>query len=307
MIFGKYFIQFVLLLTPLHLFTQIPSWVRINQLGYLEQDIKVAVLVSKQHLAITSFELRDALTRQAVYRGTTGRAFAPYAAFAEGYRLDFSAFTTPGAYYVQVNDIQSPVFRIANDVYDGTADFILRYMRQQRSGFNPFLNDSCHTADGFVIYHPDPARDSTRIDVAGGWHDASDYLQYLPTSANATFQLLFAYRQNPGAFGDQFDAAGRPGANGIPDVLDEAKWGLDWMQKMNPGPGEYYNQIADDRDHRGMRLPTLDTISYGAPDGSLARPVYFITGAPQGAFKYKNRTEGAASFMGYRLSGVPTI
>lgn len=71
--------------------------------------------------------------------------------------------------------------------------------------------------------------------------------------------MLFAYGQHPGSFGDRFDAAGQPGANGVPDVLDEAKWGLDWMLKMNPGPGEYYNQIADDRDHQRMRLPTLDS------------------------------------------------
>jgi peptidoglycan/xylan/chitin deacetylase (PgdA/CDA1 family) len=274
------------------------AWLRINQLGYLEQDTKVAVLVSKAPLTFDAFELRDALTHEPVFRSDKIRKYGAWAAFSEGYRLDFSAFGTPGAYYVQVQDVRSPVFRIGHDVYEGAADFILRYMRQQRSGFNPYLNDSCHTADGFIIYHPDRAKDSTRIDVSGGWHDASDYLQYLPTSANATFQLLFAYRKNPGAFGDAFGANGRPGANGIPDVLDEAKWGLDWLLKMNPSPGEYYNQIADDRDHKGFRLPTLDSVRYGAPDGSLARPVYYLTGEPQGAFKHKNRTKGAASSAG---------
>jgi endoglucanase len=54
------------------------------------------------------------------------------------------------------------------------------------------------------------------------------------------------------------------------------------MLKMNPGPGEYYNQIADDRDHRVCACPPSIPFSYGAPDGSLARPVYFITGTPQG-------------------------
>ncbi|MBK8920848.1 MAG: glycoside hydrolase family 9 protein [Saprospirales bacterium] len=274
------------------------AWIRINQLGYLEKDLKVAVLVSKTPLQPTSFELCDALTGQTVFWSTRFRQYGPYAAFSSGYRLDFSAFSLPGAYYVQAGDIRSPVFRIANDVYDGTADFILKYMRQQRCGYNPFLRDSCHTRDGFIIYHPDPVRDSMPIDAFGGWHDASDYLQYLPTTANAVFQLLFAYRQHPESFGDRFDAAGLPGANGIPDVLDEAKWGLDWMRRLNPAPGEYYNQVADDRDHRGMRLPTRDTFSYGAPDGSLARPVYFIDGKPQGAFRYKNRTQGAASSAG---------
>src|SRR5690606_11278503 len=65
---------------------------------------------------------------------------------------------------------------------------------------------------------------------------------------------------------------------------------------MNPGKGEYYNQIADDRDHQGMRLPTLDSVVY-APNKGFACPVYFITGKPQGE-KYKNKTVGAASSAG---------
>ncbi len=103
---------------------------------------------------------------------------------------------------------------------------------RQRLRYNPFLKDSCHTHDGFVIYHP--TLDSTFIDVRGGWHDASDYLQYVTTSATATYQMLFAYQQNPNSFGDLYDANGNEGANGIPDILDEAKWGLDWLVRMNP-------------------------------------------------------------------------
>lgn len=67
--------------------------------------------------------------------------------------------------------------------------------------------------------------------------------------------MMFAYQENPESFGDAYDAAGHPGANGIPDIVDEIKWGLDWLNRMNPAPGELYNQIADDRDHAGMRLP----------------------------------------------------
>jgi peptidoglycan/xylan/chitin deacetylase (PgdA/CDA1 family) len=272
------------------------SWIRINQLGYLEKDIKVAVLVTKGNERYGSFAVHDALTGKVVFSGTKIRSFGPYAAFSKGYRLDFSAFTRPGKYFLKAGGTQSPVFRIGNDVYDGTADFILQYMRQQRSKYNPFLKDSCHTHDGFIVYHPDRTKDSTRLDVSGGWHDASDYLQYLPTSANACYQMMFAYRMNPGIFGDEYDAWGNKGSNGIPDIIDEAKWGLDWLVKMNPGKEEYYNQLADDRDHRGLRLPTLDSVKYATNQG-LARPVYFITGKPQGE-KYKNRTTGVASSAG---------
>jgi hypothetical protein len=134
--------------------------------------------------------------------------------------------------------------------------------------------------------------DSTHINVTGGWHDASDYLQYATTSANATFHLLFSYRENPDSFADKHQANGLPGANGIPDVLDEARWGLEWLLKMHPRNDWMFNQIADDRDHLGFRLPTQDTVSYGK---GKERPVYFCTGDVQGLMKYKNRATGTAS------------
>ena len=93
--------------------------------------------------------------------------------------------------------------------------------------------------------------DGTFIDVTGGWHDAADYLQYVATSANATYNLLMAWRDNPDAFGDQCQANGLAGSNGIPDILDEARWGLSWLLKMHPRPDWMFNQIADgtlDRD-----------------------------------------------------------
>ncbi|MCU0326407.1 MAG: glycoside hydrolase family 9 protein [Spirosomaceae bacterium] len=279
------------------IFAQQKSWVRINQLGYLEKSIKVAVFVSKENTAISQFSIHDALTDKVVFQSKNVKSFGKYGAFSTSYRLNFSDFKSKGGFYIKVGNATSPNFRIANDIYDGTADYLLRYMRQQRSGYNPFLKDSCHREDGFIVYHPDPKKDSTYIDVSGGWHDASDYLQYLPTTANATFQLLFAYKQNPKSFGDKHDAWGNEGKNGIPDILDEAKWGMDWLLKMNPAKNEMYNQLADDRDHMGMRLPTKDTQKYATNKG-LARPAYFITGKPQGAFKYQNRTQGVASSAG---------
>lgn len=270
------------------------AWIRINQLGYLPASTKVAVLLEREPgRSATEFELRDALTGRKVWRSRALQAAGPYAGFGSTFRLDFSDFRTPGAYVVVCGEARSPEFRIAADVYEGTADFLLRYMRQQRSGFNPYLRDSCHTRDGYIIYHP--TLDSVWIDVSGGWHDASDYLQYVATSANAVTQMLFAYEQHPGAFLDAHGADGLPGRNGIPDILDEAIWGLRWLRKMNPSPGVMFNQIADDRDHRGFRLPTEDTVSYGR---GKERPVYFCTGEPQGLFAFKNRSTGLASTAG---------
>jgi endoglucanase len=268
------------------------SWIRINQLGYPTQGIKVAVWCSKQNNSLTTFELVDVVTQKTVYQHSAGKAFGAYGPFTETYRLDFSAFKRTGKYFLRTGKTQSPVFAINDDVYKGAADFCLRYMRQQRSGFNPFLKDSCHTHDGYTLYGPMP--DSTHIDVSGGWHDASDYLQYSTTSANATYHLLAAYRDFPKVFGDEKQANGLDGKNGTADVLDEAKWGLDWLLKMHPRTDWMFNQLGDDRDHMGMRIPKEDSF-YGR---GFERPVYFVSGKPQQRGKFMNASTGGASTAG---------
>jgi endoglucanase len=124
------------------------AWIRINLLGYQPSGVKVAVWCSKQELVISNWELVDASSKKIVYSSKPGKAFGTYGPFKQTYRLNFSAFKKPGRYYLQVAGLRSPEFEIGENVYKGAADFCLRYMRQQRSGFNPFLKDSCHTHDG---------------------------------------------------------------------------------------------------------------------------------------------------------------
>jgi peptidoglycan/xylan/chitin deacetylase (PgdA/CDA1 family) len=255
--------------------------------------VKVAVWCSKDSTAIKTFQLVDAATKKFVFTASAGKNFGAYGPFKQTYRLNFSSFKKPGRYYLQAGGVKSPEFEIGIDVYKGTADFCLRYMRQQRSGFNPFLKDSCHTHDGYVLYGEKAGiKDSTHIDVAGGWHDASDYLQYSSTSANATYHLLAAYRDFPSVFTDEKQANGIDGKNGMADVLDEAKWGLDWLLKMHPRDDWMFNQLGDDRDHMGMRIPKQDTNYYGK---GLERPVYFVSGEPQQRGKFMNNTTGTSS------------
>ena len=271
------------------------TWIRINQLGYTPAGVKVAVWCSKEQPAVGSWQLIDVNTNKAVASGKAGKPFGTYGPFKQTCRLNFTSFNKPGRYYLLAGGVRSPEFEIGENVYKGAADFCLRYMRQQRTGFNPYLKDSCHTHDGYVLYGRKAGiPDSTRIDVVGGWHDASDYLQYSSTSANATWHLLAAYRDFPGVFGDEKQANGLNGKNGISDVLDEAKWGLDWLLKMHPGPDRMFNQIADDRDHISMRMPAQDT-QYGR---GYERPVYFINGEPQQRGKFMNNTTGTSSTAG---------
>ena len=271
------------------------EWIRINQLGYLPESPKVAVFMSEGKAAVEEYVLVEVFTGEIVKWFDNPKKANTWGRMQSVYRLDFSDFKTEGTYVLRVGETMSPRFVIGNRVYDGTADFILRYMRQQRCGFNPFERDSCHIHDGYIVYHP--TRNGKRIDVRGGWHDASDQLQYVTTSANATYQMMFAYLKNPEVYGDVYDAYGLPGANGIPDIVDEIKWGLDWLNRMNPSKGEMYNQIADDRDHKGFKLPSQDHIDYGWGKGT-GRPVYYCSGKPQVRGEFSNATTGVASTAG---------
>lgn len=273
--------------------------IRINQLGYLPDDVKTAVYIGESGGAPAEFAVVDAFTGDTVYVAEAGAAEKGYGRMKDVCRLDFSAFGRCGAYLVTAGGASSPVFPIDPCVYDGATDFILGYLRQQRCGFNPFLRDSCHTKDAYIVWSGDPARDSTHIDVTGGWHDAGDCLQYTTTSARSIYDMMLAYKSHPEVFGDYVGANGLPGPDGIPDVVNEIKWGVDWLLKMNPHDGEMYNQIADDRDHIGMRLPQDDPADYGWGPGN-GRPVYAVTGRPQcrGRSGRMNDTKGVASTAG---------
>jgi endoglucanase len=254
---------------------------------------KVAVFCALQKSEIGTFVVTDE-------RGTTvlerpAEAGKPFGPCLTTYRLDFSSVKRMGNYHIRAGDAVSPLVRVRADAYAGAADTLLYYMREQRSGYNPLFKTVVHTHDGIVV--DDSTRAGKFVAVTGGWADASDYLQYVMTSANATFVMLMAYRDNPRSFADAFDDRGLPGKNGVPDVLDEARHGLQWLVRMFPSDSEMYNQLGDDRDHTYWDLPPTDSADYGWVKGK-ERPVYPCTGRPQGLFKYKNRSNGFASTAG---------
>jgi endoglucanase len=271
--------------------------IRVNQVGYLPDAPKIAVMCTTASMpsnAAQRFVVRDDrghIARRAQVAQATG-AFGPC---TQTWRLDFSALRTSGRYTIEIGDVRSPTIRIGSDVYAGAADTLLFYMRQQRSGYNPYFRDSVHRRDGNVI--DDSGRVVKFQPVSGGWADASDYLQYVATSATATYHMLLSSRDHPRAVGDQFGADGQPGANRTPDVIDEARHGIEWLLRMFPSDTELYNQLGDDRDHSYLDLPTTDSSDYGWGKGK-ERPVYPCTGRPQGIFQYKNRSTGLASTAG---------
>lgn len=271
------------------------SWIRINQVGYLPNDVKVAVIVSTGN-AKGDFKVFDNATGKLVLKGKGRKADASKWALPSAWRLDFSQVKTPGEYYIVCDGVKSPLIHIDAHCYDGLADRLLEYMRQQRCGDNPLSDKPCHQHDGYIIYHP--TKSGAYIDVRGGWHDANDRLQYVTTTATSIYHMAFAYKytKDKSIFKDEYNARGRAGSNGIPDIIDEIVWGLDWLDRMNPAPKEYYYQLGDDRDHTGSEAK----VDYGYGPGQ-GRPVYFVTGEPQVADKRigkVNRTTGVSSAAG---------
>jgi len=267
--------------------------IRINQLGYLPDGPKTAVFCSLTNRELTTFRVSDTAGRKVLER--SAQLAKPFGPCATIYRLDFSSIRTPGNYRIEAGDAVSPIVRIRANAYAGAADTLLYYMREQRSGYNPLFKTVVHPRDGIVV--DDSIRAGRFVPVTGGWADASDYLQYVMTSANATFVMQMAYRDHPRSFADAFDSRGLPGSNGVPDILDEARHGLNWLARMFPSDSEMYNQLGDDRDHTYWDLPPTDSADYGWGKGK-ERPVYPCTGKPQGLFKYKNRSDGFASTAG---------
>jgi hypothetical protein len=162
--------------------------------------------------------------------------------------FDFSSVTGPGSYYVLdvEKDVRSYPFVIAEDVYQEVLRHAVRTFFYQRAGFakqHPYADEgwtdeASHLGplqDKNCRLYSARSDESTERDLHGGWYDAGDYNKYTNWSAHYVISLLRTYRENPAAFGDDF---GIPeSGNGIPDIVDEAKWGADWHVRMQNDDG----------------------------------------------------------------------
>lgn len=288
-------------------------YVRASQCGYRAGDTKLGILLARDSLP-DQFVVRDLRTsRDILRRSIDPMPGATWGAFRHHAELDFSSLRREGRYAIVVGGEMSLPFTVGEGVWRELPDQMLEFMRQQRCGYNPWLHAKCHPLDGRTAYGP--LADATPIDVTGGWHDAGDLLKYHMTSGNATAQMLLAWLLASEANGrspanndatawlrDTVDGLGDRGSNGLPDLLDEARWGLEWMLKMHPAPDQLYHQVADDRDHVGFRLPPQDTADYGWGAGG-ARVVYAADGQPQGLGAYKSEATGVANIAGALRGG----
>ncbi len=268
--------------------------IRVNLQGYPTNMPKKALILSKEALDDPIMVLKDEKGETVIEYKCTSHG-EPWAPFTHYYIADFSDFQKKGKYYFELKEgrIRSRSFTIG--AYPKWQEDVVGFIRTQRCGFNPYTKEFCHQKDGLSFFGK--RLDSTRIDATGGWHDAGDQLKYLITSSNTTARLLMAYQMKPDSFHDKVNARGLQGANELPDVLDEARWGLEWILKLHPSPDELYHQVADDRDHRGFKLPHEENADYGWGPNSF-RPVYYATGEPQGLSEHKSQATGIANLAG---------
>ena len=167
--------------------------------------------------------------------------------------FDFSDVTNPGIYKVVDIDrgVRSPEFQIDDQVYRNVLNAATRMYFYQRAGFkktaetagSDWADGASHMGPGqdpesrpWQAAHGPSSGDPSQVkDLHGGWFDAGDYNKYTNWTAGNVVLLLRAYRENPTAFGDDTGIA--ESGNGVPDILDEVKWALDWLARMQNSDG----------------------------------------------------------------------
>ena len=237
--------------------------VKVNQVGYLPVSPKLAYIgnylggAGPMECSPLIFEIRDQATDQTMYSGVPNfQAYDPLSG-EKVYECDFGNFQTPGKYYLYVPEIgRSYNFGIDTTIYDHVFYTTARGLFYQRCGMElavpfadpRFVHGACHTSD--VIVHSscagNPSYDNEPIGsglhMTGGWHDAGDFGRYIPSAATVLYDIFSAYERYPQKFFD--DELNIPeSGNGVPDILDEAKWEVDWFKEMQAPDGGVYFKV----------------------------------------------------------------
>jgi hypothetical protein len=261
---------------------------RIDQVGYPENASKRALAMTRRPVASRGFQIADSRGRVVLRGQASGPAHwnRRYLVYA----LDFSRARAPGLYMIRFAGARSRV-RIAGaaPLYRPLADAALAFLQSQRDGPDVLpgrmrrrpahLNDASAMVYGVPRYRgialAGPLTPTgVRVDVAGGWFDAGDYLKFVETASFVDVALLYTARDHPGSVSN-------PGA-----LLAEARHGTDWLLKMwdqarrvlyfqvGIGDGTKNERILGD--HDVWRLPQADEHL----DSKPGSPTYFIVHRP---------------------------
>ncbi|MFD5565064.1 glycoside hydrolase family 9 protein [Kitasatospora griseola] len=233
--------------------------VRVNQLGYLPDGPKRATVVNSATTQL-AWQLRDASGAQVAAGATTVHG-ADQASGQSTHLVDFGAYGGTGTgFTLVVGGAASHPFDISASLYDGLRADSLNFFYQQRSG----IAIDAALAGGSAYARPAghlgvaPNKGDTgvpcqtgvcdyQLDVRGGWYDAGDQGKYVVNGGIATWELVNSFeraRRSGGdaALGDSTLRVPERG-NGVPDVLDEARWELEFLLRM---------QVPDSKPMAGM-------------------------------------------------------
>ncbi|MEM1358119.1 MAG: glycoside hydrolase family 9 protein [Bacteroidota bacterium] len=264
------------------LLAQSPSkFIHVDQFGYFPEAEKVAVLSDPQQgmnagdsfSPGTQLEIKDATTNVTVWMGAPvqwNNGATHSNSGDRGWWLDFSDLTTPGDYYLLDPDSgeRSAEFAVGSDVYDQLmvdAGRIFFYNRcnapktasHAEAGWTDGQNFTNPLQDTECSYVNDRENAALRRELSGGWFDAGDYNKYVTFAHGAVLPLLSAYRESPDAFNDAWNIP--ESGNGIPDLLDEVKWEVDWIRKMiNPDGSVIIKMGSIDHGENALAPPSAN-------------------------------------------------
>jgi endoglucanase len=237
----------------------------VDQFGYLPDATKIAVL----RLPKIGFDngtgvapgptiqLLNQLNHQPVYSASPvvwNNSKTDPDSGDQAWWFDFSSVRTPGTYvvYDQKTGLKSPPFMIGTDVYKKVLVQAVRTFFYQRSSFEKdkrfageaWADLASHNQDRFTRRFLDKSNIAAERDLHGGWYDAGDYNRYTQWTADYVVGLLRAYDGASRAFGDDTNIP--ESGNGVPDILDETKWGIDWLIRMQQPDGSVLSIVGVD-------------------------------------------------------------
>ncbi len=240
--------------------------VRVNQVGYQMNGVKNATLVT---------ESTAAMPWQLVGPGgaivESGQTTPRGVDATSGQNVHAIAFrhATAGTYQLVADGETSHPFTIGEDFYGRMRDDSLKFYYTQRSGIEirgdlrpgyarpaGHLGVAPNTGDTAVPCQPGVC-DYT-LDVRGGWYDAGDHGKYVVNGGISVHQLMSAFERNRFAFGDGQLSIPESG-NGVPDILDEARWQMEFMLSMQVPAGKPLAGMAHHKihDNNWTGLPLL--------------------------------------------------
>lgn len=216
--------------------------IKVDQVGYLPDSPKLAFVTAQA----SSFEVKNAADNETVFKGELSQASQDADTGDSVQVADFSKLKKSGTYYVDVPGVgRSWTFAIGPDVFARTYYLAMRGFYGQRCGtavdlgpeFPGYSHPACHLKGEF---HASSGKQGERDNV-GGWHDAGDYGRYVVNSGISTGTVLWTWE----IFGPRVKKINLhipESGNGTPDILNEARWNLEWMLKMQDDDGGVWHK-----------------------------------------------------------------